>query len=131
MNSTEPGEVRKFGIIALAFFGILCGLAGWTGRVVPLILFGCLALLGLGFVLFPSSLAPAYRAWRRIAHGIGTVITSLILGFAYYLVITPSAWAKRLIGGRPLPVRPDREVTSYWVTRDEQVQPRERFLKRY
>ncbi|MBW1735749.1 MAG: hypothetical protein JRJ09_14420 [Deltaproteobacteria bacterium] len=131
MNSTEPGEVRKFGIIAFAFFGLLCGLGIWTKRPVPIFLFGSFSLLGLGFILFPSTLRPVYGAWLKLAHLIGTMVTALALGLAYYLVITPSAWAKRVIGGRPLPLRPDKGATTYWVKRDEPAQPRERFLKRY
>ena len=50
---------------------------------------------------------------------------------AYYLVITPTALLKRVFGGRPLPTRPDRDAASYWVTRPELAQPKERFIKRY
>ena len=130
-NSTEPGQIRKFGIIAWVFFGLLCGLGIWAKRPVPTCLFGFLSLLGLGFVLIPSQLRPVYGVWLKIAHVIGRILTTLILALAYYLVMTPSAWAKRLIGGRPLPMKPDKGAESYWVARDEPVQPRERFLKRY
>ena len=47
------------------------------------------------------------------------------------LLITPVALIKRIFSGRPLPVKPDRDALSYWVARDEPVQPKERFLKRY
>ncbi len=130
-NSTEPGQIRKFGIIAWVFFGLLCGLGIWTRRPIPTWLFGFLSLLGLGFILLPSKLGPVYRAWLKIAHLIGRILTTLILALAYYLVMTPSAWAKRLIGGRPIRLKPDKGAASYWVARDEPVQPRERFLKRY
>jgi hypothetical protein len=58
-------------------------------------------------------------------------VNVLVLALAYFLVITPSAWLKRLFGGRPLPVRPDPKASSYWVERDEGAQPNERFLKRF
>jgi hypothetical protein len=66
-----------------------------------------------------------------VAHWIGTVFTGFILTLAYYLVITPSAWIKRVFGGRPLPLTPDKDAETYWVSRTEPAQPRERFLKRY
>jgi hypothetical protein len=59
------------------------------------------------------------------------VVTGLMLTLAYFLVITPAAWLKRIFGGRPLPLKPDREASSYWVEREEAAQPRERFLKRF
>jgi hypothetical protein len=67
----------------------------------------------------------------KIARLVGRIITILILTLAYYLVITPSALIKRVFGGRPLPLKPDKGVSSYWVTRTEPAQPKERFLKRY
>jgi len=100
-------------------------------KPIPTYLFGLLSLLGLGFVLLPASLSPIYDVWLKIAHLIGIIITAFILALAYYLVVTPSGLIKRLFGGRPLPIRPDHCVSSYWVTRAEAAQPRERFIKRY
>lgn len=130
-NSTDNREIRKFGVIALLFFGVLSGLGFLTHKPIPTYLFGFLSTLGLGFILIPSLLRPVYTAWLKIAHFIGRIVTVLMLTLAYYLVITPSALIKRLFGGRPLPVKPDKNVTSYWVARDEPVQPKERFIKRY
>jgi hypothetical protein len=87
--------------------------------------------LGFGFILLPSQLRPVYALWIKFAHLIGKVITVFILILAYYLVITPSALLKRVFGGAPLPAKPDKKASSYWVTRSEPVQPLERFIKRY
>ncbi|MDY7035257.1 MAG: hypothetical protein SV375_03700 [Thermodesulfobacteriota bacterium] len=132
-SSTETSvkEIRKFGLIAFIFFGILCTLGIWRQKAVPIYLFGFLSLLGMGFILLPSIFKPVYIGWLKIAHLIGRFINAVILIFAYYLVITPSALLKRLFSGRPLPMKPDKEVSSYWVTRPEQAQPKWRFIKRY
>ena len=130
-NLTDTREVRKFGFIALIFFGCLCVLGLWMKKPLPTYLFGFLAILGLGFILIPAQLKPVHAAWLKAAHLLGRIITTLILALAYYLVITPSAFLKRLFGGRPIPVKPDKEASSYWVDRTEPAQPKERFLKRY
>ena len=130
-NSTKSREIRKFGLVAFAFFGLLCALGLWTHKLVPTYLFGTLSLLGIGFVLIPFQLAPVYGVWLKASHLIGRVVTTVILATAYYLVITPCAFIKRLFGGAPLPVKPDEKAHSYWVTRTESAQPRERFTKRY
>jgi hypothetical protein len=130
-NSTENREVRKFGVIALVFFGCLCALGIWKQKPLPTYFFGILSVLGLGFILLPGPLKPVHSAWLKIAHMVGRIITTLMLALAYYLVITPAALIKRVFGGRPLPLRPDRNVESYWVPRDEPAQPKERFPKRY
>lgn len=100
-------------------------------KPIPTYLFGSLSILGMAFILMPSRLRHVYAAWVKIAHFLGRIVTILILTLAYYLVITPSAFIKRLFGGRPLPVKPDKNASSYWVARTEPVQPKERFLKRY
>jgi len=130
-NSTDSKDIRRFGFIALIFFGGLCGLGAWAGKVVPIYLFGGLGLLGLAFIVAPLPLRPVYAGWLKVAHLVGRVITTLVLVMAYYLVITPSAMLKRLFGGAPLPVRPNKDVLTYWVAREEPAQPNERFLKRY
>ncbi|MEJ2705639.1 MAG: hypothetical protein P8Z79_24645 [Sedimentisphaerales bacterium] len=130
-NSTKPREIRKFGLVAFAFFGLLWALGLWTHKPVPMYLFGALSLLGLGFILIPSQLAPVHTVWLESVHLIGRIVTTVILATAYYLAITPCAVIKRLFGGAPLPVKPDKKARSYWVTRTEPAQPKERFTKRY
>ena len=131
LNSTETKEIRRFGLIAIVFFGSLLGLGLWLGRPVPTYLGGILASLGLGLVLLPGPLSPVYQTWLKVGHFVGTVVTTTVLVMAYYLVITPGGLLKRVFGGRPIPVRPDKRSTSYWVPREEPAQPKERFLKRY
>jgi hypothetical protein len=129
-NSTKR-EIRKFGALALFFFGALCAVAIWRQRVVPSCLFGTLSFLGAGFLLMPGPFRPIHEAWQKLAHFIGIVFTQAILVLAWYLVMTPAAWIKRLLGGRPLPMKPDPSAESYWVSRREPSQPRDRFYLRY
>ena len=131
LNSINSKEIRKFGIIAFLFFGCLFAVAIWTKKVWAGYLFGCLSMLGVGFILMPSRLAPVYKFWLKTGLFLGTVVNATVLILSYYLVITPSAMIKRILGGRPLPVRPDKRVQSYWVDRTEPVQPKERFTKRF
>ena len=130
-NSTDRKEIRKFGTIALIFFGCLLALGIFTGKKLPVVLFGFLAALGISFILAPDRLSPVYKMWLKIGHVIGKIITTLILTILYFLVMTPAAIIKRFFGGRPLPIKPDKTISSYWVTRDEPAQPRERFFNRY
>jgi hypothetical protein len=130
-NSTSSKDIRRFGVIAFVFFGALSGIGFWTNKAVPTYLFGFLSVLGCGFILMPSRLKPVYAVWLKIAHFVGKVVTTLVLTLAYYVVITPAALLKRLFGGRPLPVKPDKKTSSYWVARTEPAQPKERFTKRY
>jgi len=124
-------EIRKFGGIAFLFFGLLCALAIWRQKVLLACFFGSLSLLGSGFIVFPGPLKPVYDLWLKIAHFMGTMITKIMLTLVYYLVITPFAIIKRLFWGSPIPLKPDKNKSTYWVSRSEAAQPKERFLKRF
>lgn len=72
-----------------------------------------------------------HKRWLMFGHLIGKVITILLMTLAYYLVITPAAFLKRIFGGRPIQLKPDKTCSSYWVDRIEPAQPKERFIKRF
>jgi hypothetical protein len=131
LNLTDKMKIRRFGIVAFLFFGSLSFLGMWAGKSVPIWLFGVLSLLGLSFISIPGPMSPIYNAWLAVAHFIGRIVTAFFLILAYYLIITPSAFLKKLFGGPPIPLKLDRNVSTYWVTRDESAQPRDRFMKRY
>ena len=130
-NSTDRKQIRKFGFVALIFFGSLCALGIWRQKVVPTYLFGFLSALGIGFILMPKPLRRIYYAWLKVTHLLGRVVNTLILSLAYYLVITPLALIMRLFSGHPLPMKPDKEAETYWVSRSMPVQQKEQFSKRY
>jgi hypothetical protein len=131
LNSTKPKEIRRFGLVALVFFGTLAGLGIWRQKVPAIAIFGVLALLGAGMLVLPKPLQPVYTTWLKITHAIGKAVTTLMLTLAYYLVITPFGVVQRLFGHTLMPLKPDKEADSYWVKRPEAAQPVERFYKRY
>ena len=130
-SSTEKRQTRGFGAIAFIRFGVLFSLALWRHKIVLSCFFGGLSAIGLGLLLLPSHLKPIHTTWVRLGLLMGKGINILLLSLAYYVVITPAALLKRLFGGRPLPMKPHRHAQTYWVTRSEPAQPRERFLKRF
>jgi Saxitoxin biosynthesis operon protein SxtJ len=131
LSLTDSKQVRKFGFIALIFFGCLFSIGLWAERPVATYVFGGLSFLGLGLVVLPEWLRPVYDGWMKVAHLIGRMVNILILTIAYYVVITPSALIKRVLGGAPIQTRPDKSASSYWIPRTEPAQPKERFLKRF
>lgn len=130
LNSTDK-EIRKFGLIALVLFGGLCAAALWQQKPAMTWFLGTLAFLGVCFLALPGPFRPVYRAWMKVAHRVGTFFTTLVLTLAYFGVITPAALLKSVFGGKPLPLKPDPAAETYWVTRREGAQPRERFYLRY
>ena len=131
LSSTEPREIRKFGVVAFVLFGVLFAIAFWRKKYVSGCFLGGLSFLGLCFLLFPGPFRPIYTRWLKIAQFVGTAMTSVLLTLVYYLAITPTALIHRFFKGSPLPLSPDKSASTYWVSRSEPAQPRERFIKRY
>lgn len=129
--STESSEIRKFGLVTALFFGALLGIALWKHKTILSCVFSGLLLCGLCFMAFPAFVRPAYQQWLKGSRFIGKVNTLILLTLVYYLVMTPMALIKSLLGGKPLPTRPDKRAVSYWVSRPEGAQSKDRFLKRY
>lgn len=131
LYSTDTKEIRKFGAVALFFFGFLCAIATWRHKALVACFFGVLSLLGMGFLVLPDALKPVYIKWMQVTQFIGKTITAIMLALAYYLIITPFGLIKRLFGGSPIQLKPDKSIPSYWVSRSERAQPKERFIKRF
>jgi hypothetical protein len=133
MNSTliNKNAVRRFGLAAFAFFGLLCGLCLLRHKVYPTFFFGMLSFLGIGFLAFPVHLAHLHGGWLKFSRFIGNIITTLLLVLTYFLFITPYGLLVRMGKGKLLPLHFDKTSTTYWKTRKEAAQPKEQFYKRY
>ena len=130
-NSTETREIRRFGLIALLLFGGLSAGGIWFGKPIQALVFGILSALGIGFVLFPKPLRPVFNGWLKITHFIGKAISTVSLILIYYFVIPPAAIIKRTTGGPPLPIKPDKRRSTYWVSRKVPAQAKEQYTKRF
>ena len=114
----EAREGRKFGLTVGTAFLVLGGIALWRGRVLPTqILWGLGGLLILGAALVPAKLKPVERAWMAMALQISKVMTPIVMGIVYFLVLTPIALVMRSTRGNPLVHRTD--ATGYWFTKGE------------
>jgi hypothetical protein len=129
-NSTDK-EIRIFGVVALLFFGALCGLGIWRDKTFPMVFFGALSFLGLLFLLAPGPMRPVHAGWLRIAGAIGRAVNAVMLTVAFFCVMLPAGWVMRRVSGAFIPMKPDTSAPSYWVAREEPAQPKERFVKRF
>ena len=68
--------------------------------------------------LWPAVARAVWVTWMTLAFPIGWVISHLVLGVAYYLVMTPMGWLMRLAGHDPMTRSFDAHATSYWAAHD-------------
>lgn len=120
----KPGSERNFGLVMAGFFALLAGIAAWR---LALVWTAGWAAVSLGFgaaaLLAPRVLAPLNVAWFRFGMILHAVINPLIMGAMFFVIIAPIGIIMRILGKRPIPLRPDRAAASYWRSRSEQPGP--------
>ena len=110
-------ELRSFGVttglIVAALFGLFFpwllerAIPAW-----PWILCGVLVTWGL---IAPVSLRPVYRGWMKFGLFMSRITTPLILGIVFFLVITPMAIFRSLLGRDSMARKFDGGAGSYRV----------------
>jgi len=117
-NDITSKQLRSFGLIVGGIF-LVIGL--W-----PMVVYGTgyrfwalilAALLILPALVFPRSLAHVHRAWLALGHGLGWINARIILGFVFYVLVTPIGQIRRWMGKDPVgrSFRPD--LSSYRIPR--------------
>jgi MFS family permease len=122
----DDHTLRQFGVIALVGFTFLAALAWWElfvfsfglGEARPIIAgtFAALAVVSALFSLVaPRANLPIYLGLTVLSYPIGFVLSYVIMGFLFYVMITPVGLFFRLTGYDPLQRRLDPKATTYWV----------------
>jgi hypothetical protein len=130
--TASGGTERRFGLSVGGVFLALGLVLVWREHpTIGSILGVPGALLVLGALVVPRWLGPVERGWMRFAAVVGGFNARIILGLAYYLVITPVGLVMRLCGRDPLDRRL-RTGDSYWRKRPpEPPATRERYARQY
>ena len=109
--------LRSFGITTGAIVAVLFGLFfPWLlERGIPYwpwILASVLMMWGL---VAPATLRPVYRVWMRFGLLMSRITTPLILGFVFFLIITPVGLVRNLFGRDSIQRNFDESCSSYRV----------------
>lgn len=109
--------LRRFGIVTGAMFAALFGLLfPWLlDRPIPAWPWVVFAALGVAGLVTPRLLRPLYYGWMRVALWMSRLTTPVVLGVAFFLVITPFALVMRALGKDPLRRKWDPAADSYRV----------------
>ena len=112
-------KLRQFGWICLLGFGLLGGVARWLWELPLLgdVFFVIGPLLTVVGLVHAPALRYVFIGMSVVSLPIGFVVSHLLLGVLYYLVLTPIGLIMRLAGKDPLRLKGDRNALSYWVER--------------
>ena len=108
---------RSFGIVFTVFFALIAFWplvharpVRWWGAAVSGV-FLAVALIR------PSLLHPLNRLWTRLAVLLNRIVTPIVTGVLFYLVVTPISILFRWQGKNPLRLGADASAATYWIER--------------
>jgi TRAP-type C4-dicarboxylate transport system permease small subunit len=122
-------ELKWFGVLLVVFFAVVAGLLWWRASQPT----AAVVVLGLGLVLvvvyaaFPGLRRSVYLGWMYAALPIGWVVSHVLLGIIFYLIMTPIGLTMRLLGYDAMLRRFDDAADTYWVRRDPESDTRRYF----
>jgi hypothetical protein len=121
-RSFAKSLIIGFPVLAL-FFTIMGWLKTHTWPTWTPWLAGIGAGLGVVLWLVPQIAKPFYLAWYFLACCIGIVVSNVLLGAFFYLVITPFGLVMRLSGRDRMNRKWDPAKASYWQDAEKVVDP--------
>ena len=117
MDDIKISSNRSFGIVSFIVFILIALyplLNGQEIRLWALIISAVFLILGL---LKSKLLTPLNKLWFRFGIFLGKIISPIIMGFIFFLVVTPIGLIMRLLGKDVLNLKYNKE-RSYWIEKD-------------
>ena len=109
---------RSFGFLFAGVFSLLSAYAGYHDASSTAIYgwLGAGLVVALITLLRPELLTPFNKAWFLLGELMGKVVSPLVLGVIFFLLITPIALITRLFGRDELRLK-RANANSYWIDR--------------
>lgn len=131
-EAVEGGGDRAFGLVFAAVFTGLGVYALWSGSSVsPLLWLGGAAVFAVAAVFAPGLLGPLNRLWTAFGLLLHRIVSPLLMGIIFFLVVTPIAWMMRWKGKDPLRLARDPAAETYWIVRQPPGPEPERIRRQF
>ena len=118
MDEIKLGSNRSFGIVFFIVF-VLIAIYPLTNqgevRIWSLIISFLFLFLGL---LNSKILTPLNKLWFRFGLFLGKIISPIIMGVIFFLVVTPIGLLMRFFGKDVLNLKLNKKKSSYWIEKD-------------
>ena len=114
MDDIKIGSNRSFGIVFSIVFFLIASyplIHGGELRIWSLII--CLIFLILGLIN-SKILTPLNKLWFKFGVFLGKIVSPIIMGIIFFLVVTPIGLIMRVFGKDVLNLKFDKEK-SYWI----------------
>ena len=111
---------RSFGLV---FFVVFLIVALWPLKSGEDIRIWSLALSIIFFslgILNSKLLTPLNKLWFKFGILLGSIVSPIVMGIVYFLVVTPTSIIMRLLGKDLLKTNKIKNASTYWIKRDKQ-----------
>ena len=125
----SPKTLLWFGALLALFCGLVGALLTWRFDLHRAATIVWSVGLGLAIVYYaiPPLRRPLYLGWIYAFFPLGWLLSHLLLGVIYYLILTPIGLVMRLFGRDTLRRRLDPDAESYWIEYGARKDPKRYF----
>ncbi len=117
IDSPQPPSNKKFGWFMAAAIATISAVAYWKhAHMWAWSLFAIAGVFTAVTAVAPQLLTPVNRLWFRLGMLLGKIVSPVVLGMIFFLVITPVAVVTRLFGRDALSLK-RRSIDTYWIQR--------------
>ena len=128
MDEIKLGSNRSFGIVFFIVF-LLIAIYPLINqeevRIWSLIISFLFLFLGL---LNSKILTPFNKLWFKFGLFLGKIVSPIIMGIIFFLVVTPIGLLMRLLGKDVLNLKLNKKINSYWI---EKVGPKSKMKNQF
>jgi len=111
---------RSFGLL---FFIVFFIIAFWSfrGNIEQIKIWSIsLSIIFLILGLINSKLlTPLNKSWHYLGIILGIIVSPIVMGLIYFLVVSPIGFIMRLIGKDLLKLKYDKSIKSYWINKEK------------
>jgi predicted membrane metal-binding protein len=118
--SDKISSNRSFGLL---FFIVFLAISLWPLksqedlRLWALILALIFFILG---ILNSRFLTPLNKLWMKFGFLLGSIVSPLVMGVVFFMVVTPVGLIMRFLGKDLLRMKKNKSASTYWISREKE-----------
>ena len=118
-SNIRIGSNRNFGLVFFFVFlivSLLPLLKEEPFRIWSIVIAIIFLILGL---MNSKLLTPLNKLWFKFGLFLGSIVSPIVMGIVFFLVITPTGFVMKIMGKDLLNKKKDNDKKSYWINRSK------------
>ena len=118
-NNAKKGSNRSFGVV---FFIVFLILGFWpikNGGEINIWLVTISLLFLILAIIKSKLLTPLNKLWFKFGIKLGSIVSPIVMGAIFFLVVTPIGIVMNVIGKDLLNKKQNKKIKTYWIKRDK------------